>query len=133
MKEAPFNLTTVLLATLFAVTVAGGILGAVFAGLGLTGFWGIFLSAFLTVPLASLVRQAAARTAADHAGVKGQSPMAFALPVRLMIGAVVAAGVAYLFSLSEFYSLGFLMGAVAALITGVILTVVFFLKVAFGN
>ena len=133
MKDAPFNLTTVLLGTLLAVTVAGGILGLLFSAAGLTGFWGIFLSAFLTVPLGSVVRQAVARGAAEHAGVKGRSPMAFSLPVRLLIGAVAAAGIAYLFSLSEFYSLGFVMGAAAALATGLILTVIFFVKVAFGD
>ena len=130
MKDAPFNITTVLFAVWGISTVAGGIWAALLGAIGFDGFWGIFLSAFLPIPLASLVRQGTARAAADHAGVKGKSPFAFSLPIRMAIGAVVAAGIAYLFSLSEFYSFGIMLGAVAALLTSLVLILVFYLTVS---
>lgn len=130
MREAPFNITIVLLAVLGISLVAGGIWAAIFSAMGLAGFWGIFLSAFLPIPLASLVRQGIASAAASVEGVSGKPPFAFSLTVRLAIGAVVAAGIAYLFSLSTFYSFGFLMGAVAALLTAVILIVIFYITVS---
>ena len=134
MKDAPFNITTVLFAVLGISIVAGGIWAAILGAIGLDGFWGIFLCAFLPIPLASLVRQGTARAAADHAGVKGKSPFAFSLPIRLAIGAVVAAGIAFLLSLSEFYSFGIILGAVAALLTSLALILIFFIKVSmFGG
>lgn len=133
MKDAPFNISLVLMAVLLIVTIAGGIFAVILGALGVTGFFGIFLSAFLTVPLGSIIRQSIAQGAAHNAGVSGNSPMAFSFPVRLLIGAVIAAVISYLFSLSTFYSFGFLMGAVAALLTSVILTLVFFVKVNMSN
>ena len=133
MKDAPFNITTVLLAVLGVSIIVGGIWAAIFSAMGITGFWGIFLSAFLPIPLASLVRQGTASAAASLEGAKGKSPFAFSLPVRLLIGSVVAGGIAYLFSLSEFYSFGFLMGAVAALLTSLILILVFYITVTVRN
>ena len=58
MKNAPFNITTVLFAVLAVSIIAGGICAVILKAMGITGFWGIFLAAFLPVPLASLVRQA---------------------------------------------------------------------------
>lgn len=134
MKDAPFQITTTLMLVLGVSLVSGGILGTVLSYVGLMGFWGIFLSAFIPVPIGSLVRQSAARAAADQAGVRGgSSPMAFGLPIRLAIGAVVATGVAWLLSASAFYTLGFLLGAVAALLTSALLILIFYLKTAFGN
>ena len=52
---------------------------------------------------------------------------------RLALSAVAAAGVAYVFSLSDVYSFGFLMGAVAALPTWVILIAIFLMKVALSR
>ncbi|MEL6465287.1 MAG: hypothetical protein AAFQ58_09990 [Pseudomonadota bacterium] len=130
MKDAPFNITTVLLAVLGAGLVAGGIWGAILNAMGMTGFWGICLAGFLTVPLGSLIRQGTASSAASLSGASGSSPMAFSLPVRLAIGAVVAAGIAYLFSLSEFYRFGFLMGAVAGLLVQTCLILIFYIAVA---
>jgi len=130
MKDAPFNITTVLLAVLGVGLVAGGVLGAILSALGMTGFWGIFLAGFLTIPLGSLIRQSVASGAASLDGATGRSPMAFSLPVRLVVGAVIAAAIAYLFSLSDFYSFGFLMGAVAGLLVQTLLIVVFYAAVA---
>lgn len=130
MKDAPFNITTVLLAVLGVGLVAGGIWGAILSAMGMTGFWGIFLAGWLPVPLASLIRQGAASGAASMAGARGSSPMAFSLPVRLAVAAVIAAVIAYLFSLSDFYSFGFLMGAVASLLVQTCLIVVFYAAVS---
>ncbi|WP_136439452.1 hypothetical protein [Pacificoceanicola onchidii] len=130
MKDAPFNITTVLLAVLGVGLVAGGLWGAILSAMGLTDFWGIFLAGWLPVPLASLIRQGVAGSAASFEGADGKSPMAFSLPVRLAIAAVIAAGIAYAFSLSEFYSLGFLMGAVASLIVQTCLIVIFYVAVS---
>lgn len=130
MKDAPFNITTVLLAVLGVGLVAGGIWGAILSALGMTGFWGIFLAGWLPVPLASLIRQGVASSAASMEGAGGKSPMAFSLPVRLGIAAVIAAGIAYLFSLSDFYSFGFLMGAVASLLVQVCLILIFYIAVS---
>ncbi len=130
MKDAPFNITTVLLAVLGVGLIAGGIFAVILSAMGLDGFWGIFLAAFLTVPLGSLVRQGVASSAASLAGADGRSPMAFALPIRLIVGAIIAAVIAYLFSLSTFYSFGFLMGAVAGLLTQTALILVFYFAVA---
>ncbi len=130
MKDAPFNITTVLLAVLGVGLVAGGIWGAILSAMGLTGFWGIFLAGWLPVPLASLIRQGVASSAASMEGAGGSSPMAFSLPVRLGVGAVIAAGIAYLFSLSEFYSFGFLMGAVASLLVQTLLILIFYIAVS---
>lgn len=130
MKNAPFNITTVLLAVLGFGLVAGGFLGAILSALGVTGFLGIFLAGWLPVPLASLVRQGAASGAAQADGLGGASPMAFSLPVRLGIAALIAAVIGYLFSLSEFYSFGAMMGAVASLLVQTVLTVVFYVAVA---
>ena len=130
MKDAPFNITTVLLAVLGAGLVAGGIWGALLNAFGVSGFWGIFLAGFLTVPLGSLIRQGAASSAASLEGASGRSPMAFSLPVRLCVGAIIAAVIAYLFSLSTFYSFGALMGAVAGLLTQAILILVFYIAVS---
>lgn len=129
MKEAPFNISVVLFAVLAITAIAGGIWALILSAFGVVGFWGITLSAFLPIPLASLVRQGVASSAAKHAGVSGGSPMAFSLPVRLIIGASVSAGIGYVFNLSTFYSFGFLMGAAAALVTSVILSVIFFFAV----
>lgn len=130
MKDAPFNITTVLMAVLGVGLIVGGILGAVLNAMGMTGFWGIFFAGFLTVPIGSVVRQGVAAGAANQAGATGRSPMAFSLPVRLAVGAGVAAVIAYLFSLSSFYSFGFMMGAVAGLMTQTLLILVFYIAVA---
>lgn len=130
MKDAPFNITTVLLAVLGVGLLAGGIWGAILSALGMTGFWGIFLAGWLPVPLASLIRQGVASSAASMEGAGGKSPMAFSLPVRLGIAAVIAAGIAYLFSLSDFYSFGFLMGAVASLLVQTCLILIFYIAVS---
>jgi hypothetical protein len=110
--------------------IAGGIWAVILKTMGITGFWGIFLAAFLPVPLASLVRQGTASAAASQAGVQGKTPFAFTLPVRLLIAAVISAAIAYLFSLNTFYSFGFLMGAVAALLTSVMLILIFYITVS---
>ncbi len=130
MKDAPFNITTVLLAVIAVGLIAGGILGAILSGMGMSGFWGIFLAGFLTVPLGSVIRQGVASNAAELEGALGRSPMAFSLPVRLVVGAMIAALIAYLFSLSTFYSFGFLMGAIAGLSTQTVLILVFYIAVA---
>ena len=130
MKDAPFNITTVLLAVLGVGLVAGGIWGAILSAIGMTGFWGIFLASWLPVPLSSLIRQGTASGAASMSGAGGSSPMAFSLPVRLAIAAAIAAGIAYVFSLSDFYTFGFLMGAVASLIVQICLIVIFYAAVA---
>ena len=130
MKDAPFNITTVLLAVLGVGLVAGGIWGAILSAMGMTGFWGIFLAGWLPVPLASLIRQGTASSAASMSGAGGSSPMAFSLPVRLAIAAVVAAGIAYVFSLSDFYSFGFLIGAIASLLVQTCLILIFYIAVA---
>lgn len=130
MKDAPFNITTVLMAVLGAGLLAGGIFAAILNALGIAGFVGIFLAGFLTVPLSSLVRQNVAAAAANVEGVPGQSPMAFPLPLRLAIGAAIAALIAYLFNQSTFYSFGFLMGAAAGLLTQLVLAVIFYIAVA---
>ena len=130
MKNAPFNITTVLFAVLAVSIIAGGICAVILKAMGITGFWGIFLAAFLPVPLASLVRQRTANAAARLEGVEGKSPFAFSLPVRRLIAAAIAAGIAYLFSMSTVYGFGFLMGAVAALLTSVMLIPIFFFTVS---
>ena len=130
MKDAPFNITTVLLAVLGVGLIAGGIWGAILSAMGMSGFWGIFLAGFLPIPLSSLIRQGVASSAASMEGTTGSSPMAFSLSVRLGIGALVAAGIAYLFSLSEFYSFGFLMGAVASLLVQTVLILIFYISVS---
>lgn len=130
MKDAPFNLTTVLLAVLGISIIAGGIWAVILKAMGLTDFWGIFLAAFLPVPLASLVRQGTASAAASLAGYRGKSPFAFSLPVRLLIAAIISAGVAYIFSLSTFYTFGFLIGAAAALLVSVMLILIFYITVS---
>ncbi|ABD56658.1 hypothetical protein [Jannaschia sp. CCS1] len=134
MKDAPFQITTTLMLALGVSLIAGGILGALLSSMGMIGFWGIFLTAFLPVPIGSVVRQAASKSAAEQAGVKaGDPPMAFSLPIRLAIGAVVAAGVAAMFNSTDFYTLGLLLGAVAALMTSAVLILVFFLKVSMSK
>ncbi len=130
MKDAPFQITTTLMIVLFITVVAGGILGTVLPSFGLVGFWGVFLAAFLPVPLGSAVRRMAARSAAEQAGVTGESPVAFSLPLRLAIGAAAAIGVAFLFTFSDFYSLGFVLGAVASLLVQLVLILVFYFAVA---
>ncbi|MEO9825142.1 MAG: hypothetical protein ABJF50_12070 [Paracoccaceae bacterium] len=133
MKNAPFNITLVLLAAYFAAMICGGVFALILKAMGFTGFWGIFLAAFLTVPIGSVVRQSVARSAAEQAGAKGETPFAFSLVARLAIGAIVAAGIAYMFSLSTFYSFGFLVGAVAALMTALVISLIFYLKTAFSS
>lgn len=130
MKDAPFNITTVLLAVLGVGLIAGGILGAILSAMGITGFLGIFLAGFLPIPLGSFIRQGVARSAASLEGAAGKSPMAFSLPVRLGVGAIIAAIIAYLFSLSAFYSFGAMMGAIAGLLVQTLLIVVFYVAVA---
>lgn len=56
--------------------------------------------------------------------------MAFSLPVRLGFAAVIAAVIAYVFSLSDFYTFGFLMGAVASLLVQTCLILIFYIAVA---
>lgn len=133
MKDAPFNITTVLLAVLGVGLVAGGVLGAVLSAMGMSGFWGVFLVGWLPVPLASVVRQGVAGSAASMEGASGSSPMAFSLPVRLVIAGVIAAAIAYVFSLSEFYTFGILLGAVASLLVQLCLIVIFYIAVAARN
>ena len=130
MKNAPFNIATVLFSVLGVSIIAGGIFAFILKAMGITGFLGIFLAAFLPVPLASLVRQGTARASASVEGVNAKPPFAFLLPVRLLIAAIIAAGIAYLFSLSTFYRFGFLMGSVAALLTSVVLILIFYIAVA---
>ena len=130
MKDAPFNITTVLLAVLGVGLLAGGIFALILNAMGIAGFLGIFLAAFLTVPLGSVIRQGVASSAASLEGATGKSPMAFSLPARLVVGAIIAGIIAYMFNLSTFYSFGFLMGAVAGLLTQTILIVVFYVAVS---
>ena len=130
MKNAPFNITTVLLAVLGVSIIAGGICAVILKAMGITGFLGIFLAAFLPVPLGSLVRQGTAKAAASVEGINAKPPFAFSLPVRLLIAAIIAAGIAYIFNLSTFYTFRFLMGSVAALLTSIILILIFFITVA---
>lgn len=132
MRNAPFSITLVLLATLFVSMIAGGVWALILGFFGIAGFWGTFWAAFLTVPLGSLVRQAVAGMMAHEAGVRSKSPMAFSLPIRLAIGAVASAGIAYVFNLSDFFSFGFFMGAIAALMTSACLILIFYFKTAFS-
>ena len=88
------------------------------------------MAAFLTVPLGGTIRSTVGRFFADESGHKGAQPFAFNLPIRLGIGAVVAALIAWLFSMSDFYSFGALVGGVAALLTGLIISLIFFLNVS---
>jgi len=73
MKEAPFNITTVLFAVLGVSIIAGGLWAVILSALGVSGFWGIFLAAFLPVPLASLIRQGTASAAAAFEGLERQT------------------------------------------------------------
>lgn len=133
MKEAPFSVTLIILATLLVMMIAGGIWALILGSLGIDGFWGLFLSAFLTVPFGSKVRRAMVGFMARDAGVTPNPPMAFTLPIRLAISAAFAAAVAYVFNQSDFYSFGILLGAIAALITALCVNTIFYMKVLMGG
>ncbi|UZD90312.1 hypothetical protein [Cognatishimia activa] len=133
MKEAPFNISMVLLGTYLAVTLLGGVVGAIVAAIGMSTLWGGFLAGVLPVPFGGVVRQGIASMFAQEAGVTGDAPLAFSLGVRVLIGAVFAFGIAYLFSSTEFYSIGFGLGAVCALLTGLLTSLIFLFTTMFGS
>lgn len=120
-------------ANYLGVGLAGTIFALILIAMGISGFWGTFLSAFLAFPLGGTIRSTAGKFFAHETGYTGKQPYAFSLPIRLAIGAAVAAGIAYLFSMSDFYRFSAFLGGTAGLITGLITSVIFYLKISFSK
>lgn len=134
MKNLPFNVSILVLALYLGVMIAGAIAGALLSNAGFTGFWGILLAVLVALPVGNAIRYGLGQAFADQSGHTGPHPIAFNFRVRMAIGAVVAVPVAALFnagvSASEFYEFGALVGAVAALVTTMIIACIFSLRYA---
>lgn len=132
MKNLPFNVSILVLALYLGVMIAGAIAGAILKSAGFNGFWGIFLAILVALPVGNAIRYGLGKTFADLSGHAGPHPSAFNFPIRMAIGAVVALPVAALLSAaisnSTFYEFGALIGAVAALVTTMIIACIFYLR-----
>ena len=132
MKNLPFNVSILAFALYLGVMIAGAIAAAILRSYGIDGFWGIFLSILIALPIGNAIRYGFGKSFADLSGHTGPHPTAFNFPVRMAIGAVIAIPIAALFNVgisgSEFYRFGALVGAAAALATTAIIACVFFLR-----
>lgn len=123
-NNAPISLTMVVLAVLIYSMLVGGAIGWVLASMSMGGFWGFFLSAFIPFIFGNQVRTAVARYFGHLEGMELSPPTAFTLSGRLAIGAVVAAVFSYILVLANF-PFGFIGGATAAVLTSILVTVIF--------
>ena len=127
MKQAPINISMILVITYILVAIWAVILLA----FGVNGFWGLFWAAFLTIPFADMIRALLVGTATKLEGISERPPAAFPFVVKLVLAAAVSGGIAYLFNQSTFYTFGFLLGSVAALVAALVLSMIYFVKVSF--
>ena len=131
MKQAPINISMILVITYILVAIAGGIWAVILLAFGVNGFWGLFWAAFLTIPFADMIRALLVGTATKLEGISERPPAAFPFVVKLVLAAAVSGGIAYLFNQSTFYTFGFLLGSVAALVAALVLSMIYFVKVSF--
>ena len=132
MKDLPFNVSILAFALYLGVIIAGAILGSILRTIGFDGFWGIFLTVLIALPVANAIRYGLGKVIADMSGYTGPHPTAFNFPVRMAIGTAVAIPVAIIFnsliSSSASYEFGALIGALAAFATTMIIAGIFHLR-----
>lgn len=126
MKDAPFTITPILFAVLIVSAIAGALVAMLVATFGIGGWLGFFCAAFIPVPLGGIIRSTVAATLGATQGVEGPVPTAGSLMFRLGVGAAVAAVIAFGFnSAGDMLAFGGLSGALAALATSLVVTVIF--------
>lgn len=131
MKGAPLTITPVLLAVLVVAAVVGAIVAAVASNFGVSGWPGFFLAAFVPVPLASVIRILSEGALRSTQNVPGSVPTPWPFPIRMLAGAVVAGALAFgAANLQGTLPFGALSGALVALLTAVVLTVIFSIVMA---
>ena len=132
MRDLPFNISMLVLALYLGVMVAGAIAAAILKSAGFDGFWGIFLSILVALPVGNAIRYGLGKATAEQSGYNGPHPTAFNFPIRMAIGAMVAIPVAALLSgavaNSDFYAFGSLVGAVAAFVTTATIACIFYIR-----
>ena len=126
MKDAPFTITPILIAVLLVSAIAGALVAMLVGGFGITGWLGFFCAAFIPVPLGGIIRSTIAAALGSTQGIEGPVPTAGPLAFRLGVGAAVAAVIAFAFnSAGESFPFGGFSGAIAALATSMIVTIIF--------
>lgn len=126
MKQAPMTITPILCVVLIVSAIAGALVATLVQGFGITGWLGFFCSAFIPVPIAGIARSTTAAVLGSAQGLDEPVPVARPLAIRLGIGIAVAAIVAVAFNLAgPSFEFGAISGSVAALITSMILTIIF--------
>ena len=126
MKQAPMSLTPALFMVLIVSAIAGALVATLVQGFGITGWLGFFCASFIPVPIGGIVRSATVAALGSVQGIDEPVPVAGPLAVRLGIGVVIAGIVALALNLAgPSFEFGAISGSVAALITSMLLTVIF--------
>lgn len=128
MRDLPFSATIMFIAIYIGASLAGALFAVILGAIGLEGFWGIFLAAFLAVPIGNTIRYSFGQFLADRSDYHGKQPSAFNFPIRMAIGGVVAAIVAMVFDMVDVIPFNAIVGSLAALLTMVIISLVFYLR-----
>ncbi|MCV6602056.1 MAG: hypothetical protein OIF54_10945 [Cohaesibacter sp.] len=128
MKSAPFSFTIPMFIMMFSAVILGGLLGSALSSISIPSLLAGFLTAFLPIPVASFLRVVLGTAMARAAGVSGDAPFAFSWFTRYLIAAITGLIVAF-FALS-FVELNALSGAMIAVVTSSIVSIIMVVKVS---